>query len=522
MVSATRTRRATGGLLVLVSLCLISHTGHAADLRQHQQAAAPTVSRPLPTGWKVFRGARGLIVLHPAGWNVVEQADGAFIAHDQSGRNGGALAFLYVQPIAKIEGQSLGVVKGLGQIAPQLFPGVQVTSARKISSGGDPDVAVATVAYTPRTVPFQGVAMCFRQGTQGVLYVIAASTDTWARAEPILKQILGNFFYAGASQGGQAALPAMVSWRDPVEGAFTVPVPQGWTVDGGLRRYAVNDTRPEVQVSSPDKKIWIRIGDAVIPPFVTPTQMLMMAGAPEGQWYSPNGLLKMQVMRYLPSAYFLTSWYFPQRVGSVSNIQVQDHPVLSQAVMMRDRQAGIMSRVDTASMTFDAQTQMGLRKGYALVQTRFTQSPGSPDGGNWWVDRLWVCLADAPSDPLAQAVMRKMVEGWQDDPYWFQRQMQLIGQVSQIVSQTHNEIMGIIDQTFRNKSAAEDRMFDQQTRVRRGLVLLQDPETGEHFEVPMGSNYYFRVNSGSEFIGAESSTAPQNPNYWVHEMNIIR
>ena len=98
----------------------------------------------------------------------------------------------------------------------------------------------------------------------------------------------------------------------------------------------------------------------------------------------------------------------------------------------------------------------------------------------------------------------------------------LIGQVSQIVSQTHNEIMGIIDQTFRNKSAAEDRMFDQPTRVRRGLVLLQDPETGEHFEVPMGSNYYFRVNSGSEFIGAESSTAPQNPNYWVHEMNIIR
>ena len=521
MVNTNRCFR-TGAAILVAAVCCILYPGSVPASSQYQPQSPQAATRQLPAGWKVFRGEKGLVVLHPVGWNVVENAGGAFIAHDQAGANGSALSFVYVQPLTKIEGASLGVINGLGQISPDLFPNVQVTSARAVSGGGDPDVAVATIAYTPRNLPFQGVAMCFKQGGRGVLYVIAAAMQYWAQAEPVMKQILGNFFYSGNDQGGGAALPQMVMWRDPIEGAFTLPIPQGWGVDGGLKRFAPNDTRPEVQVSSPDKKIWIRIGDAMIPPFITPTQMLAMSGAPEGQWYSPNGLLKELVMRYLPSAAFLTYWYFPQRVGQVSNVQVQDYPVLSQGAMMRQMQAGIQGRADTAGVTFDAQTQAGPRKGYAFVHTTFSMAPGMPQAGNWWVERLWVYLADAQSEPLAQAVMRKMVEGWQDDPAWSQGQLRLIGQVSQIVSQTHNEIMSIIDQTFKNKAAAEDRMLDAQTRVRRGEVLIQDPDTGERFNVPLGSNYYFRVNSGNEFVGADSSSVPQNPNYWLREMKIIR
>src|SRR5689334_16033918 len=43
-----------------------------------------------------------------------------------------------------------------------------------------------------------------------------------------------------------------VPWRDPKEGAFTVSVPEGWQLSGGLYRAAAIDVRPVVEIQSPD------------------------------------------------------------------------------------------------------------------------------------------------------------------------------------------------------------------------------------------------------------------------------
>jgi hypothetical protein len=463
----------------------------------------------IPPGWTVFRGQNGLIVPHPVGWKVQEHGSGAFVAF-RPGPDGGAMAVVYVQPIAKIEGKATGVVQGVGQIAPELFPGVEVTKARVVS--GRPEVAVAELSFSPKGVKFIGVAMCFKEDPQGVLYVISSTSSTWNQEESVMKQILTRFFYSdGQGQPGDTSLPPMISWRDPLEGAFTCPVPQGWKVEGGLRRFSVLDIRPEILVISPDNHILIRRGDAFIPPMSLPTQLGMQYGFYEGYSRSSGGYMTELILRYLPSTVFLTNFYLPQRVGPVSNVQARDFPEIS-------RQSSAYSmgavRVDTGEITFDAQTEMGPRKGYAFVQTTLYSS-------KWFILAFYGYLAEAQVEPVAQMILNHMVTGFKRDPNWEAMQMQAALAAHKIVQKSQQDTMDIISRTFENRSRTQDRMYENWSRAYRGEVLIQDPTTGQKFEVPSGSNYYFRVGSENKFVGTETATPPYLPNYWLQEMRIV-
>src|ERR1700685_3498114 len=64
-----------------------------------------------------------------------------------------------------------------------------------------------------------------------------------------------------------------VKFTDPLEQAFTLEVPQGWTVKGGMFRLGYSDHRQMVDMTSPDGKINIRVGDLSIPPYFVPNQL---------------------------------------------------------------------------------------------------------------------------------------------------------------------------------------------------------------------------------------------------------
>src|SRR6202451_3693400 len=64
-----------------------------------------------------------------------------------------------------------------------------------------------------------------------------------------------------------------VKFTDPLEQAFTLEVPQGWTVKGGMFRLGYSDHREMVDMTSPDGKINIRLGDLSIPPYFLPHQL---------------------------------------------------------------------------------------------------------------------------------------------------------------------------------------------------------------------------------------------------------
>jgi hypothetical protein len=77
-----------------------------------------------------------------------------------------------------------------------------------------------------------------------------------------MRRILLGFFYSDSSSppkakgGKRLQLPKLVSWRDPLEGAFTCPVPNGWKVEGGLKRFTALDVRPELSRNKSLPSLW--------------------------------------------------------------------------------------------------------------------------------------------------------------------------------------------------------------------------------------------------------------------------
>ncbi len=510
-------RRLGTGLLVGLAALAWAGWCWAAD--------GPAVSRMrVPQGWRIHQGQTGLVVMLPPDWRVTEVSDGAFMVV-KPGAGGGAEALALAQPMG-IEGRAEGVVMGLGQILPQVFPGVRVSQARTIST--QPEVAEARLDYLVNGQPYQGSVLCFKLGNQGMLYATAASREAWPRERATAMGILQHFLYAQGGQGGGVGgapggvqLPAMVTFTDPNEHAFSCQVPQGWRVSGGAKRFHAIDVRAEVVAESPADGLVVRLGDAEIPSFAMANQFLASSGFPEGSNYSPGYGLQQVVLRYLPGVQFAVQWYLPRRVGQVGEVKARDLPEISRPVQALYNQAGIPSRVDTGEATFNAQTNQGPARGYIFVQTIGATAPGQPNLGTWKPEILYGYLARPDREALAQAVLNAMVQSYRTDPEWQARQSQTTGKVSGIVTQTNDAINRIIRDTFENRQRSQDRALERYDRgAIRGTVLVEDPNTGQKLEVPGGSNYYWR-GPGDTVVGTQTDTRPYSPNHWLERMKVL-
>ncbi len=155
--------------LILAFLFLLISSALSQNIYQPTfQSHFQQIRAEIPPGWTIFRGQSGLIVVHPFGWRVQERGAGAFLTY-RAGPGGMATALALVTPIEKIEGRALGVVQGIGQIYPDLFPNANVFKGRLLSQ--NPEVALADMQYTAQGLAFKGMAMCFKKDNRGVLYV---------------------------------------------------------------------------------------------------------------------------------------------------------------------------------------------------------------------------------------------------------------------------------------------------------------------------------------------------------------
>jgi hypothetical protein len=119
-------------------------------------------------------------------------------------------------------------------------------------------------------------------------------------------------------------------------------------------------------------------------------------------------------------------------------------------------------------------------------------------------------------------VLKQMVAGFKQDPNWAARQRQTMAQVAKIGRQSQQDTMDIINRNYQDRAKSQDRQFENWSRSYRGQVLIQDPGTGEKFEVPSGSRYYYGTGPGNEIIGSDTTISQSQPGYWLREMRIIR
>ena len=61
----------------LIAFFFLGSVIHAAPFTYSQAEAAKRIA--IPSGWSLFRGSGGLVVLHPKGWQVQDRGNGSFI-----------------------------------------------------------------------------------------------------------------------------------------------------------------------------------------------------------------------------------------------------------------------------------------------------------------------------------------------------------------------------------------------------------------------------------------------------------
>ena len=305
-------------------------------------------------------------------------------------RSGDGASLVMVAPFTAPPNTSAAeYMRRFGALALRPFlPEAAVTAVQpsRIGQAG----ALSAVQYRSGAGPGRATVLCFTQGGVGTLYVIAAPAAQYDRQRSQMVAILRSFSFTGTGTGdaergaersaaGAAPGVSFTRFQDPNEGAFTVDVPAGWGVRGGIVRKSTVDVRTYLRMTSPDNRIVIASGDPDIGGFVVPTPPTYgMGGLREGQPY-PGGAF--MVSRYLPGPVFARNYVNAiARLTAASNVQIRD---VRERPDLNSRLSGIAQEQITAGEASFSCARNGRESaGYVLAGTKITTIAGS---SMWWV-----------------------------------------------------------------------------------------------------------------------------------------
>ncbi|MGB7283225.1 MAG: hypothetical protein WBE13_13255 [Candidatus Acidiferrum sp.] len=318
-----------------------------------------------------------------------------------------------------------------------------------------------------------------------------------------------------------ASVQGWVTYQDPAEKAFTVQVPKGWRVSGGVVRVGYSDRRFMMDLTSWDGEINIRIGDIVIPPFFVPDQSHR-----EGEIYPLGAQAQPRVARYRSGEQFaelygkarfarLCDRLMPEQ--SAGDPPQQPKELFEQKIMQVQQQPGAGAfQASTGQATFSCASALGPRTAVAYAQTHMV-------GSAIWIAGADSYLAPANEMALAQKILDRVENSIQFSPQWSQMDRQLDAEGLQYqrmrqqqrwavfnaqVAQAQQKMQNMQSQldTFNRGWAREQKQFQAFDNVINGVTPTVD-EFGTERMVDTGPkyNYYYNPGTGEKL---NSNTLP--------------
>ncbi len=472
-------------------------------------SGALAASAALPAGWAAYHRERALFVPHPDGWRVQERGEGAFIAF-LPGEGAAAQALVYVKP--QRFGHERNAADALGLLPREeaaLFPRLRIVNAAALEA---PRVGVrGEMRFVVQDQPYLGVVVVLQQGDSGTLFVACARESAWSAHREAMARMLRGFRYLPARMdAARAGVDDLqwVAWRDPAEAAFTVPVPRGWNVQGGLQRPNVLAWQPEVVVTSPDGTASVRMGDGRLELFAVPYALPMVGGLPAGTKPSFAG---GEFSDYLPGARFLAEYYIPRRFGQVAGLQGADLPDLArQAFGLQPPPTPMQGRADAGTVRFELGPLGDRRIAQYVATTHLILPPPGISGGagNWYVGLLHGYVCRPEREALAQAVLTGMANGFRWDVNWYARQVQIdIGNAKVTVAGIE-ELNRISADTNRLRAAGMDAAQRPLVQAAAGVTEVRDA-AGNTYRVPVaGHQNYYLVERTGQIVATDADLPP--------------
>jgi len=209
------------------------------------------------------------------------------------------------------------------------------------------------------------------------------------------------------------------AWVEPSQRSFSVDVPAGWRVEGGLNWISDLDPQGFVRVQSPDKALQVFMGDPDLLVRQVPDRFsLMQTGAAEGQIFRTPSGGRARMQRYLTGSQYAkehVTWRLCSNPVWVSARDLSDQSRVLEASL--EPEARKFNGSITASAGETTFTCGGVQ-GAVYAATVMGWSHGGPV-------RAWSVFKVAgfqSSDPLrsmeARYVMEHMLATWTPNAAW--------------------------------------------------------------------------------------------------------
>jgi hypothetical protein len=507
--------------------------------------------------WEQYHDARlGFILEHPAGWTV--QAQGYTILIQNAERS--SLVMVEAFPVKPGETAKTRV-SSISGLHPTLFPAARID--RIAQQPSQADQVVGALSYrNARGQSEQARVLCLVYQGSGMLYALSAPSDRFGNERATLLRILmsirfgptpdshtatgGRSSARGGSTGANGSL-RFVRWTEPREHAFSVEVPQGWTVDGGTYRFETSDIRPMTRVTSPDNDMMLQVGDQNLPMWLMPPSPSVMRTYPyarEGVPFSPNHTTQMMILRYMPAPEF-NKWYLDkvlrQVVDEFSIVKETEMPEPSQRqteAMSNQLGPRWQAQVTFARTDFKGRSKQTGKPIAGIIISRVAiqasrLDPSLPEISPivGWSARpsIMICLADDRQEARQQMLLEihtRINQSYQEDPAFvekhnrqvagdnaalaqrgaesIQRSKETTAAIARNAEATRQSIMG----SYQAKNGAQGDFNGKFADYIGDKTGVTDPNTGQSYKVGSGySNYYLDPRSNT-IIGTNSANRP--------------
>lgn len=306
--------------------------------------------------------------------------------------------------------------------------------------------------------------------------------------------------------------------------AFRFLMPSDWKFEGGIKWVLDNPGMPAA-VSFKTKNPGGREELEVFPnlPFFWTNNPMLLSTFPIGSRYFGN-----EVRQPLSPLDALKSIVIPRFRRNVNYkiVSEQRLPELAKALGAGAQSApGVTSSADAAKIRIEYQKD-GVwmeEEIYGVVELIHFSMPsmyGTITNTNWFADYLFSFKAEKGKLDDQLKVFQAMIYSFKINPKWFNKynqlveylvqmqikQIQNIGEISRIISRTHNEISNQIMQSYNQRQKVYDKIADNFSQYIRGVDKYQSPIDRKPVELPSGYQNAW-ANSFGEYILSD------NPNY---------
>lgn len=461
-------------------------------------------------GWSEYKKPKVFSIKHPKGWDVEFNKKNGRIKLSRGNYEDVYIWPVYSQRRLDVNEGARLLEKLVWKIKPDFSWNDPITSGRN---------TVTMRGSENREIGSASLNWVSNQNSSAVIcYVIAAREDYFKKDKNDLIGILSSFrpIIVHTNKPSRPQPPALqfVRWQDPNERAFTVEVPEGWHVRGGLVRHSPTDCRRGVNLVSPDGNIDVFLMDPRIPLFALPTQTLAITGITVGSYYRLQDGTEAFVRRYVPGANFAYEYAtrrFSNELTNFSIVENRNRPDIASIDNRENEelnlagQGMIRTSVTAGEVTFNGSRNGQPYSGYVEAST-LLNATAYGGAGDWVVKQLYGFSAPKSRVRGAAMVMKKLVSSFMWNPQWFMMQYKIRANVSHIVSQTGEEIGNIINSSFELNQKIQDKTMQKFSDAILGTIPLRDND-GQVFKVYNTSNYYW-IDGLNNIVGTKQFINP--------------